>query len=180
MRNLSFSVKKCDKKYLWAFIITFLCSIICGIVLYKTVSYDIYFIDYACEYVYNVFSFNNTPLFFTHLMADILYFYIFFLISYFTRFKYLTLIFLYLKGLFFAIYAVILLFVNSVGGVIVAVFVFIPASLLSFAICFLITEICKCFDKKFVFFLPAALALIDGIILMLLINVLFKVVIIIV
>ena len=180
MRNLSFSVKKCDKRYIWAFIITLLCSIVCGIVLYKPVTTNVYFITFANDYVYNVFNFKNTTLFFTHFLADILYFYVFFLICYLSKFKYITLIFLYLKGLFFGIYSVILICVSSVGGIIVAVFVFIPATVLSFAICCIITEICKNFDAKYAFFVPLALALVDGIILMLLINVVFRVVIIIV
>ena len=180
MRNLSFSVKKCDRRYVLAFIITLLCSIVCGIVLYKPVITNVYFVNFANDYVYNVFNFKNTPLFFTHLLADVLYFYIFFLICYFTKFKYVTLVFLYLKGLFFGIYTVILICVSSVGGTIVAVFVFIPATVLSFAICCIITEVCKNFDTKYALFVPLVLALIDGIILMLLINVVFRVVIIIV
>ena len=180
MRNLSFSVKKCDKKYILAFIITLLCSIVCGIVLYKPVTTNIYFITFANDYVYNVFNFQNTPLFFTHFLADVLYFYVFFLICYLTKFKYLTLILLYLRGLFFGIYSVILICVSSVGGIIVAIFVFIPATVLSFAICFVITEICQKFDRRYAYFLPLALALLDGIVLMLLVNVLFRVVIIIV
>lgn len=180
MRNLSFLGKKCDKRYVIAFIITLLCSVVCGIVLYRPVTTNIYFVNFAHDYVYNVFNFVNTPLFFAHFLADVVYLYVFFVICYFTKLKYLTLVFLYIKGLFFGIYSVILICVNSVGGILVAIFVFIPASVLSFALCCIITEICKNFDKRYVFFVPLALALIDGIVLMLLVNVLFRVVIIIV
>lgn len=180
MRNLSFSVKKCDKKYVWAFVITLLCSIVCGIVLYKPIAVNIYIINFANDYVYNVFNFKNTTLFFTHFLADVLYFYLFFLICYLTKLKYITLLFLYLKGLFFGIYAAILTCFCSVSGIIVAIFVFIPATLLSFVICCAIAELCKNFDNRYAFFVPLALALINSIILMLLINVLFRVVIIIV
>lgn len=180
MRNLSFNVKCWDKRYLLAFIITLVCSIICGIVLYKPVTTNVYFVNLGADYVYNVFNFKNTPLFFTHLVGDILYFYLFFLICYFTKLKYLTLVFLYLKGLFFGVYVVVLLCANSIGGILVTVFVFIPATLISIAVCFLLTELCKSFDKKYILFVPLLLALIDGIILMLLVNVVFRVVIIIV
>ena len=180
MRNFSYCAKNRDKKYLLAFLITLLCSIICGIVLYKPVTTNVFFINMGYDYVYNVFNFNNTPLFFTHFLGSILSFYIFFLICYFTKVKYLTLIFLYLRGLFFGIYVVVLFCVNSIGGVLVAIFVFIPATLISFAVCAVITEVCKKFDKRYAFFVPAVLALLDGIILMLLINVVFRVVIIIV
>ena len=180
MRNLSFCVKKCDKKYVWAFIITLLCSIVCGIILYKPITVNVYIINFANDYVYNIFNFKNSTLFFTHFLADVLYFYVFFLICYLTKFKYITLIFIYLKGLFFGIYTAILVCIGSVGGIIVAIFVFIPATLLSFAICCAIAEICKCLGNRYAFFIPLALALINGIILMLLVNVLFRVVIIIV
>jgi len=70
--------------------------------------------------------------------------------------------------------------VNSFGGVMVMIFVFIPATLISVAICYALTEFGKCWDNKFVFAVPAALALIDCIILLLLINLVFRVVIIIV
>lgn len=180
MRNFS-SCKKCrDKKYLLAFLITLVCSVLCGVILYKPVTTNIYFVNMGYEYVYNVFNFNNTPLFFAHFLGSILSFYLFFLICYFTKFKYLTLIFLYLRGLFFGIYTVILVCVNSLGGILVAIFVFVPATLISFAVCAVISELCKKFDKRFAFIVPTVLALLDGIVLMILINVVFRVVIIIV
>ena len=180
MRNLSLFAKNRDKKYFLAFIITLACSIICGIVLYKPVTVNVYFVNYGNEYVFNVFSFNNYPLFLAHLLADLVYFYIFFLICYFTKLKYLTLIFLYLRGLFFGLYAVVLICVTSLSGVLVTIFVFIPSTLVSLLICYIISETCKKCDYWWNFLIPAALALIDGIILMLLVNVVFRIVIIIV
>lgn len=180
MRNLSFCKNKWDKKFLLAFIITLICSIICGIVLYKSVTIIVYFRDFADEYVYNVFNFNNSSLFLSHFISDIFYFYIIFLICYFTKFKYLSLILLYLRGIFFGVYSVLLLINNSVGGILVLLFVFLPTNLISIAVCFLIAEFCKNIDFKYVFIIPAVLALVDAIILMLLVNVVFRVVIIIV
>ncbi len=180
MRNLSFCVKNCDKKFLLSFLITLGCSIICGIVLCSLVKTNIYFINFGNEYVFNVFSFDSTPLFFTHFLADAIYFYAFFLICYFTKFKYFTLIFLYIRGLTFGIYTAILFGVTSLSGSIVAIFVFIPATLVSFIICFLITETCRKFDKWWALLLPLALSLIDSIILILFVNVVFRIVIIIV
>lgn len=180
MRILSLNVKNCDKKYLLAFIITLACSIICGIVLYKPASSNIYFINFGSQYVFDVFNFNNSGLFLTHLIADVVYFYLFFVICYFTKLKYLTLILLYIRGLFFGLYTVIMICVTTLSGILVALLVFIPATLISVGICFLISVTCKQIDKKFLFFIPAILALIDGIILIFLINVVFRVVIIIV
>lgn len=180
MRNLLFCKVKWDKKFLLAFMITLICSFICGIVLYKPVTISIYFRDFANIYVYNVFNFKNSSLFLSHFLSDIVYFYIFFAICYFTKLKFLTLFILYLKGLFFGIYFVLLLVASSVGGVLVLIFVFVPASLLSIAFCYIVSEICKSIDVRYVFFTPAVFALIDAIVLMLLVNVVFRVVIIIV
>ena len=180
MMNLSFNVKCWDKKYFLAFLITLLCSIICGIVLYKPVTTNVYIRNLGADYVFNVFNFNNTPLFFTHLIGDVLYFYIFFLLCYYTKLRYLTLVFLYLRGLFFGIYVVVLLCANSIGGILAAIFVFIPATLISVAVCYVLTEICKSFDKRYCLLVPLIISLIDGVVLMLLVNVVFRVVIIIV
>lgn len=180
MRILSFSVKRFDRKYLFAFIITLICSVICGIVLYKTAFNNVYFINFGNDYVYNVFSFNNSPLFFTHLVADAVYFYSFFLICYFTKLKYLTLVFLYIRGLFFGIYAAVLFCITALSGFLVALLVFIPATLISVVVCYFICEECVRCDKKYVFIFPAVLAVTDGIILMLLVNVVFRIIILIV
>lgn len=180
MRNLSFCVKNRDKRYLLSFLITLGCSIICGIVLCSLLKTNIYFVNFGNEYVFNVFSFNNTPLFFTRFLADAVFFYAFFLICYFTKFKYFTLIFLYVRGLTFGIYAAILFGVTSLSGSLAAIFVFIPATLVSFIVCYLITETCRKCDKWWALLIPLALALIDSIILLLFVNGVFRIVIIIV
>ena len=180
MRNLPFCNEKWDKKFILAFIITLICAIMCGIVLYKPVTTNIYFVNFGSDYVFNVFNFNTTPIFFTHLLSDVIYFYLFFLISYCTKFKYVTLVFLYLKGLFFGVYTVILICAATVSGVLVAVFVFIPATLLAVFICLTLTEMSRRIDKRAAYALPLILAVADGIVLMLLINVVFRIVIIIV
>lgn len=180
MRNLSSCRSKWDKRYFFAFLITLVCSIICGIALCEQVTHNTYLRNLASDYVYNVFNFNNSALILSHILGDILYFYIFFLICYFTKLKYITLIFLFLKGLFFGVYVVLLISVSSFGGVIVTIFVFVPATLVSIVICFLLAEFCKKCDKKFVFLIPAALAIVNCIILLLLVNLVFRVVIVIV
>lgn len=177
MRNLSFCGCKWDKRFFLAFLITLGCAIICGIVLYKPVLSNVYFRNLTCDYVYNVFNFKTVRLCTAHVLGDILYLYIFFLICYFTKYKYLTLILLYLRGLFFGIYVSIMIGANSFSGIIVAVFVFIPASLVSFVLSFLVCELCKCINKRYAFALPAIFAAVDCLVLILLINVLFRVVI---
>lgn len=134
----------------------------------------------ACDYVYNVFNFENAPIVLSHLLGDILYFYAFFLICYYTKFKYLTLIFLFMRGLFFGIYTVLLVCVSAFGGVLVVVFVFVPATLISIAVCFVLGALCSGSQIRYAFLIPAVLAVIDCIVMLLLVNVLFRVVIIIV
>lgn len=180
MRNFSFKEFCFDKKYIIATIITLLCAIICGIVLFKLSNINIYFIDFANDYIRNVFRFKNGSIIFSHLLSDLFYLYIFFFIAYFTKLKFLTLIIVFVRGIYFAIYAAILISLNSLGGITVAVLVFIPSSVISLILCFLVAECCKIINKKIVFFIPAVFALTNTLILLLLINVVFRVVIVIV
>ena len=180
MRNLNFGGIKVDKKYLLAFIITLICSIICGIVLYKPVTSNVYLRNFAEDYVYNVFCFQNAPLLLTHLIGDLIYLYLTFLLCYLTKFKYLTLIFVFLRGLFFGIYFVILVGVNSFGGIIVATIVFLPSTLISLALCYVLADLCKCVYRKYLIFFPVIFSLIDLTIYALLINVIFRIIIVVV
>ena len=177
MRNLSCSKIKWDKKYFFAFIITLICAIICGIVLYKPVTSNGYFTDFALEYVCNVFDFKNSALLFSHLLSDLIYLYLIFLICFFTKFKYLTLILIFLRGLFFGVYTAILFGVSAFGGVVVAVFVFIPSSLISFVLCFFMAELSKKLNKKYSLFAPLVFSLGNFVVYALLINVLFRIII---
>lgn len=180
MGNLFCGGYKPDKKYIIAFIITLFCAIICGIVLYKPIINSYYFRNYAEEYVFNVYNFKNSKLLFAHLLSSLIYFYAIFFIAYFTPLKYLSLVFVFLKGLFFGVYFVVLLFINSFGGAVVAVFVFLPSAIVALAFCFASTEFCKIINEPYSLLFPLALALADMIIYSLLINALFRVIIVIV
>ena len=180
MRNLYFCKEKWDKRFFLAFLIALICSIICGIVLCIQLNTNVYLRNLASDYVFNIYNFKNTPLFFSHLLGDILYFYIFFLIGCFTKFKYVNLIFVFIRGMFFGVYTVLLFTVGAFGGGLVAIIVFIPGTLISIAICYILGEFFRCCDNKLIFLLPLIVAIVDCIILMLLVNVVFKVVIIIV
>ena len=180
MRNLSIKNYKYDKKYLIAVFITLLCAIISGIVLYIFADVNIYFKNFAEEYVFFVFNFKNGDLIFSHLLSELLFLYIFFLIGYCTKFKYLTLIFIFIRGLYFAVYTAILIELNAFGGITVAILVFIPTSVFSIIFCCITAETCKSINKKIVFFVPAVFAVFNTLILLLLINVVFRVVIVIV
>ena len=180
MRNLSFKGCKWDKKYFIAALIAFLCAVICGVVLYIFVNINVNFHRYAQDYVYFVFNFKNSKLIVSHLLSSLLYIYVFFLISYCTRLKYVTIALVFVRGLFLAVYTGILIGLNAFGGVTVAVLVFIPSTLVSLVFCCLTAETCKNFNKKYAFIVPLIFALIDMIIMLLLVNVVFRVIIVIV
>lgn len=180
MRNLSFKEYKCDKKFMIATIIALICAIICGIVLYKIAHINIYFKEFAADYIFYVFNFKNSKLIFTHILSEIFYLYLFFLIGYFTKFKYLSLILIFVRGIYFSVYTCILIGLNAFGGITVVIFVFLPTALCSLALCFLVVELCKIIDKRYCFVLPAVFAIINTLILIILVNVVFRVVIVIV
>ena len=180
MRNLSFNGLKWDKKYFIAVIIALICSIISGIVLYKLANISVYFCKYAEDYIFFIFNFKNGNLILPHILSELFYIYLFFIIGYFTRFKYLTLIFIFIRGLYFAVYTALLIELNALGGITVAVLIFIPVSVVSLFFCCLITDSCNILNKKLVLFAPAILAVTNTIIFLLLINVVFRVVIVIV
>jgi len=180
MRILNFCKCKLDKKYLIACIITIILAIICGIVLHVFSGISSYTYNFADTYVFCVINFKNAKIFFSHLAVDLFYFYLFFLIGYFTKCKYLTCPILFLKWLFAVTYIIILFTCFSVEGIIVALIVFIPSFLLSTVFCFCACEFCRFLNKNFVFFFAAVLALISTVITFLLVNILFRVLIVIV
>lgn len=174
MRNFSLSSYKWDKKYFFAYLIAVTCSIICGIVLYKPVISNIYLRDLVYDYVYNIFNFNNAALIFPHFLVNLIYFYTVFLIAYFTKFKYATLIFAFFKGVFFGIYITIIMSANAFSGIIVGIIVYIPSTIISFVLCYLVIEFCKNFDIKFALILPALVAVVDTIFFVILLNIVFR------
>lgn len=169
-----------DKKFVLAFLVTLICAIICGIVLYKPVNSNVYLRNLAENYVYNVFNFKNSQLLLPHILTDIIYLYLIFLFSYFAKFKYLSLIPIFLRGLFLGVYSAILIGLSSFGGIIVALFVFIPSTLIFIVFCCIVAELCNKFYRTYAICLPLILAIFDFIVYALLINVLFRIVIIIV
>lgn len=169
-----------DKKFLLALAITLICSFICGIVLYKAVNINIYFITFADDYIFNVYNFRNGTLLLSRLLSDLIYLYIIFAICYFSKFKYASLIFIFFKGLFFGLYTAILIAASAFGGVIVAVFVFVPISLISLVMCYLVADLCKSVYDKYALVMPLALAIINCVVYALLVNVVFRFVILIV
>lgn len=180
MRNSSFCGYKPDIRFILAFLITLICSIICGIVLYKPVTSNEYFRNFVCEYVYNAFNFNNGPILLSHILADLIYLYALFFICFFTKLKYPTLVLIFIRGMFLGIYASLLIVVCSFSGILVLLIIFLPATLISLALCLFVMEGCKLFPKKYAIGIPAILAVSDCLVLVILVNVVFRIIIIIV
>ena len=180
MRIFNVSKLKWDKKYIIAHIIVIFAAIICGIVLYICAGISVYTYNFADTYVFYVLNFKNVNLFFAHLVVDIFYFYTFFLIGYFTRYKYLTCPILFLKWFFGITYVIILFTCFSIEGIIVALVVFMPSFLISTVFCIFTCEFCKYLKKSFAFLLGAVLALISTTAMIVLVNILFRVLIVIV
>ena len=180
MRNFSFKDFSCDKKYLIASLVTLLCSIICGIVLYNLNSISHYVYDFANIYIYYVFNFNSGKLFISHVLCELVYLYVVFLLAYFTKLKILVYPILFLRTLFTALYIIILCALFGTEGIIVAVLVFIPSFAFSVLFFIVLCEQCKQLCPPYSFICPAFLALLNSVILLLLVNVVFRVIVVIV
>lgn len=172
--------RKLDKKYLLACGIVIILAIICGIVLYICSGISVYTYNFADSYVFLVINFSNVRLFFSHFFVDLFYFYAFFLIGYFCKYKYFSCPVLFLKWFFAITYSIILFTCFSIEGIMVALIVFIPCFFVSTFFCIFACSYCKCINKKYVFAFPAALALVSTLVMVLLINLFFRLVIVIV
>ena len=180
MRILSIKKIRWDRAYILWLIGAFLLGIICGIVLYKIANIGSFFLKYAQEYVKCVFEFNNGKLLISHLLRELCYLYAFFAISYFTKFKVLTSLILFFRTLVCVFYCAVLFGCLGFGGVMAAVIIYIPAFLFSCVLCAFAAEVCNMVERKFVFFFPAALAVASCVFLLLMLNVVFRLLIVIV
>lgn len=172
-----FDVKKfkCDKKFLICCGITIFCAILLGIVLYKTTNINVYFKNFTSEYVYRVFHFKSGSLFFSHCVGEIFYLYLFFVIAYFCKIKIAVLPVLFIRCLFSVIYCIILCAFFSLGGIFILITVYLPSVVLSLVCGYFISEGLGCVKKNYVFFAPLALAVINSVVLLVLVNVLFRI-----
>lgn len=180
MRIFNVSKLKWDKKYIIAHIIVIFTAIICGIVLYILNNINNYFYDFADVYVFYIFNFSNGTLFITHFLSELFFLYAVFAISYFTKLKFFVCPLIFFKTLFTALYTIVLCALFSTEGIVVVIFVFIPSFLLSVIALIFLSEQCKIICRPLCYFFPAILALISALIFLLLINVVFRFVVVIV
>ena len=180
MRIFKCSKFKWDIRYLIADLIVILAAIICGIVLFKLNSISNYVFNFANIYIYYVFNFNSGKLFLSHILSELVYLYVVFLLAYFTKFKIFIYPILFLRTLFTALYIAILCSLFGTEGIVVAVLVFIPSFLCSAAFLIILREQCRQICAPYSFICPAVLALVNSIVLLLLVNVVFRVIVVIV
>lgn len=180
MRILSFDSIKWDKNYIIWLSVAFIASIICGIVLFKISNIGVFFFDYADEYVICIYKFDNGKLIFSHILRELVYIYAFFFIAYFTRFKVLSSLILFFRTLVCVFYCAVLFASFGIGGILAALIIYIPCFLVSLFLCYFAAEACRCVDKRYVFFFPAILAVASTLALVVLLNVVFRIFIVIV
>lgn len=180
MRILKCNKIKWEIKSIIAYIIAVILAIICGIVLFKLNSISNYVFDFANVYIFYVFNFNSGRLFLSHILSELVYLYVIFLLAYFTKFKILAYPILFLRTLFTALYIAVLCSLFGTEGIIVAILVFIPSFLCSAAFFIILREQCRQICPPYSFICPAVLALINSIIFLLLVNVVFRVIVVIV
>lgn len=180
MRILLLNKIKWDKNYALWLAGTFLVAAICGIVLFKLANIGSFFVKYAEEYVVCVFEFNNGRLIFSHLLRELCYIYAFFALAYFTKFKFLSCIILFFRTIVCIFYCAVFFGSLGFGGVLCAVIIYIPCFLVSALSCYFVAEAYGCVAKKYVFFFPAVMALLNCLLMIILLNVVFRILIVIV
>lgn len=180
MRILNSSKLIWNKKFIIYYIIVICLAVISGIVLFITNNLSSNFYNFTKNYIYFIFNFDNVSLFFGHLLSDLFYFYIAFLICYFTKFKFLTGILLFIKTFFTTYYLVVLFVLFSVEGIIAALIVFLPCYVLWVVkFSFLCMHLCIV-EKPFIIYLPLIFAILDGVFLLFLVNLVFRFIVVIV
>lgn len=180
MRILNLNKVKWNKKVLFAYFSVIFVAIISGIVLYISDGMGKNLYNFAKEYVLCVFSFKNLQLFFSSLFSGLFYYYLAFLICYFTKLKFLTGLLLFIKSFFTFYYFVLLVAIFSVEGFFAALLVFLPCyAFWVFKFLFICTQNCA-IEKPYLYFAPLIFAVLDGVFLLVVLNLVFRFVVVIV
>lgn len=180
MRILNLNKVKWNRKVLFAYFAVILVAIISGIVLYITDNMVKNLYNFAKEYLLCVFNFKNLQLFFANFFSALFYYYLAFAICYFTKLKFLTAILLFVKSFFTFYYFVLLVAIFSVEGFFAAILVFLPCyAFWVFKFLFFCTQTCA-IEKPYLYFAPLVFAILDGFFLLLILNLVFRFVVVIV
>lgn len=180
MRIFNCDKLKWETKFIITSVVVIILSIISGIVLFKLSNFNDYAYDFADIYIFYIFNFKNGSLFLAHFLSELFYFYAIFLLCYFTKIKPLGYIILFIKTAFAVFYCAVLFAFFGSEGAMIAIIVFIPSFVVSLALLLVILEQCKYLYCPLAYFIPAICALITSLIFLLLINVIFRVIVVIV
>jgi hypothetical protein len=180
MRTFHNLIKSFDKKFFILSLIAIICGTMCGIIVSLSTSIGNYLGKYATYYVKYIYKFNNEALLFPYLGHTLLFCFIFWVFSFLKPAKILSFIVFLVRSFFFGVYLILLITYGDVGGVIVILLVFVPMSVISILCCFICLN-SKCFHlQKLSFLLPLCLSLAAFLIFVLLLNVIFRFVVVIV
>ncbi len=180
MRIFNKSGFKWDKRFLIACLIALILAIICGIVLYTTTKISSYIYNFADNYIFFIFNFQNGQLFISHFFTEIFFLYFAFLIARFTKLKIIAIPVMFLRTLFIFLYTALLCALFATEGVIVVILVFLPSFVCSVLAFIFLCEQSSVLCAPLAYFIPAILALINSLLFLLLINVPFRVMVVIV
>lgn len=180
MRIFNCKKLKWSKKFIIAYIIVIIAAIISGIVLYKVNNVSTYVYNFADRYICNLYNFKNGYLFLAHFLVALFFFYLVFLLAYFTRFRFISLFFIFFRCVFFVLYASVLCCFFGTEGIAVVILVYIPSFLLWLAMFLIIAEQTRCLCSPISFIFPAIMALLNALLFLLLVNVIFRAIVVIV
>lgn len=180
MRIFNCKKLKWNKKFIIAYFIVIIAAIISGIVLYKINNVSTYVYNFADNYIFYLFNFKNGNLFLAHFLVGLFFFYLVFLLAYFTKFRFISLFFIFFRCVFFVLYASVLCCYFGTEGIFVVILVYIPSFALWLAIFLFIAEQSKCLCSPIAFIFPAVMALLNALIFLFLVNVMFRAIVVIV
>ena len=174
MRILSFDKIKFDKSFSIAFCAAFILSVIYGIVLCKTLNFNDYFLVYAKKYTKFVFEFNTFAIVLPYMFRELACSYAAFALSRSQKSKIFVVCIVAVRAVTSALYCALIFVRLGFEGIACAVIVYIPSSLFAVATYYFIAH-CRCvINKKYWLFCPAACVVAGCVLLIVLLNVVFR------
>lgn len=180
MRIFNCKKLKWSKKFLIAYIIVIFAAIISGIVLYKINNVSTYVYNFADKYIFFLFNFKNGNLFLAHFLVALFFFYLVFLLAYFTKLRFISLFFIFFRCVFFVLYASVMCCFFGTEGIAVVILVYVPSFVLWLAMFLFIAEQSRCLCSPISFVFPAIMALLNALLFLLMVNVIFRAIVVIV
>lgn len=169
-----------NKKEIFCCVLVVILAVMCSIVLYITNNFSVYLYNFVKNYIYSVFNFNNAALFFGQFLTNLFYYFLALLFCRFKKVRYLYLIVIFVKTLFTFYYFVALFIIFSLEGVIAAFIVFLPCYIFFMVKFFFLCTQSACIERRYKLFSPVIFVLCDGIFILVLVNLIFRFIVVIV